>query len=79
MLLSCFRDTEALMQTVASLDDTYFPRASEMIRIEFAARERDELCVPGSADAAGHMFEMALTDKLAAISEREQPAYLQAA
>ena len=67
------------MHAVANLDDSYVPRTSELIRIEFAVRERDQLCAPGSADTAEHMFATALADKLAAISEREQPQYLQAA
>jgi hypothetical protein len=67
------------MQTVANLDDTYVPRTSELIRIGFAVRELGQMCAPGSADTAEHMFEMALTDKLAAIGQREQPSYLEAA
>jgi hypothetical protein len=50
-----------------------------MIRLEFALRELGELCAPGSADTAEHMFASALAEKLAGISEREQPQYLKAA
>jgi hypothetical protein len=74
-----FRNTEALMLAVANLDDSYIPRTSELIRIEFAERERDELCARGSADTAEHLFATALDEKLAGISEREHPQYLRAA
>jgi hypothetical protein len=67
------------MHAVANLDDGYIPRTSEKIRLEFIVRELGELCAPGSADTAEHMFATAMTDKLAGISEREQPRYLQAA
>jgi hypothetical protein len=67
------------MHAVANLEDGYIPRTSEMIRLEFAVRELDELCAPGSADTVEHMFVSALAEKLAGISEREQPWYLQAA
>jgi hypothetical protein len=77
ILPSCFRDTEALMHAVANLDDSYIPRSSELIRIEFAVRELGLMCAPGSADTAEHMFATALADKLAAISAREQSQYLE--
>jgi hypothetical protein len=67
------------MPAVDNLDDDYIPRTSELIRSEFAVRERGQLCAPGFADTAEHMFATALADKLAGISEREQPRYLQAA
>jgi hypothetical protein len=67
------------MLAVAKLDDEYIPRASELIRFEFAVRESGQLCAPGSAETAEHMFATALAEKLAGISEREQPQYLQAA
>jgi hypothetical protein len=51
ILPSCFRETEALMHALANLDDSYIPRTSELIRIEFAVRERGQLCAPGSADS----------------------------
>jgi hypothetical protein len=72
-------DTEASMHAIEDLSDGYIPRHSEMIRLEFAVRELGELCAPGSADTAEHMFARALTEKLTGISEREQPRYLQAA
>jgi hypothetical protein len=67
------------MLAVAKLDDEYIPRASELICFEFAFRECGQLCAPGSAETAEHMFATALAEKLAGISEREQPQYLQAA
>jgi hypothetical protein len=67
------------MLAVDNLDDDYIPRASELIRSEFAVREMGQLCAPGSADTAEHTFATALADKLAGISEREQLQYLHAA
>jgi hypothetical protein len=67
------------MLAVAKLDDSYIPRTSDLIRIEFAVRERDESCAPGFADTVEHLFVTALDEKLAGISERERPQYLQAA
>jgi hypothetical protein len=67
------------MHAVANLDDSYIPRTSELIRIAFAVRECGQLCARGSADTAEHVFATALAEKLAGISERERPLYLQAA
>jgi hypothetical protein len=67
------------MHAVANLDDCYILRTSELIRIEFAVREQGQLCAPGSADTAEHVFATALSEKLAGISERERRQYLQAA
>jgi hypothetical protein len=67
------------MHAAQHLSDGYIPRHSEMIRLEFAVRELGEVCAPGSADTAERMFASALAEKLAGISEREQPRYLQAA
>jgi hypothetical protein len=67
------------MHAVQHLSDGYIPRHSEMIRLEFAVGEMGELCSPGSAETAEYMFASALAEKLAGISEREKPRYLQAA
>jgi hypothetical protein len=67
------------MRAVANLDDSYIARTSELIRMEFAVRERGELCAPSSAETAEHMFATALAEKFAGISKREQPRYLPAA
>jgi hypothetical protein len=67
------------MLAVGNLDDSYIPRTSELIRIEFGVRERDESCAPGSADTAEHLFASALDEKLAGINQRERLQYLHAA
>jgi hypothetical protein len=67
------------MLAVDNLDDDYIPRTSELIRSEFAVRELGQLCAPGSANTAERIFATALAEKLAGISEREKPRYLQAA